>query len=1295
MVAQADGFAYVRVEASSGTGTFSITGQNQGSWPVLSVGETRSGEQLPHYWSARWYQVAVSAGDHVAAILNKDASIYTYLSIAEGVLPARGPQYSYQDQAVDMVAQADGFAYVRVEASSGTGTFSIAILEVSSQSLTPGVPYTGTFTECGQSAVFRVDTIAGRHLSISLTKPASWDSCLSVAFNRIPLLDSDAMTCGAAQTQLLDVPITEAGPYFILLESGTTAPCSGDYTISVQADDVPSLPLTLGTTTSVSLPSGTSLLFDIYLDQDGLLFVTSRQTQNGNCMLRLYDEEGVIKELSGYGDLLLSLPTLTAGNYLLEVSGYGSGMLYADTQLPDLQLGEWTVGTIYRQNGSAWYQVNVPEGQASLFFRVETIGLYSQLKVYHGAFDSTPVGTASGNNIDLEIPDPEPGMYYVHLTDSAWIQSDDQRRDHMIKADTVPVEAPDCTGPVITSFSPTVVGTSGPVTIRIFGQCLDQAASVCLRRQGDEDIWASEIAIDSQREILFATFDLSLAQQEQRELLVIDSEHHSTSAGSSLSIETGGRALVWSEIQGRGMIRAEREATYVLRFGNTGSIDVHDCFLWLTPPDSTSILGIDPVIGLSAMNAPPGVNLLPAVSGSSLCIWVSKLAAGSVAQIPFKIRGDKLGSFNISVDFIVSEDSDSEIGKTQSAAKGSGVLWDWHPAGTTPPIGSIVVRLSVGHGVGHVGIYVGDGYFVDLIPISGENSPYGVRYGDLHSLWTENREGTYLGAGSPKGQSPALGQRIAEEALARRLETGTYSIPPVDLPNFDARDCVEFVLEVFNAAGYPLDWWDTSSPALLYEEMSGSMWPDTGIGYAVAPSYWRSVLERLVTLPLFPFIVVDSVSPEDKYGPTGYDSPGVGQSLPKHWISRGRPIDYRVDFWNKATAPAATLDVVITDQLDANLDWATFEFGQVGFLDWQADIEPCQYFNVDIEDVQIDLSAYYPGAPVVDLVVNVEGTFDPETGQIEWRFHTMDPFTRDYPEEPVAGFLPPITDSGWEIGWVNYSVAPKANLASGTAIQNQAWVKFDTNDFNPAPPNPDSEIPGTGPWVNTLDAAPPSSAVSPLPETSVTALFEVSWTGQDDPNGSGIAAHDIYVSDNGGPWNVWLANETQTSASFTGENGHTYGFYSVAVDHVGYRETAPAQADVTTHLDIQIETPNVAAMTRAAAESAIASAGLTMGAVTEVYSDSVAAGSVISQDPQAGASVAPGTAVALVVSKGSEPHSSGCSGGSLDNKTPTRFGGVYADAMLIALVSAGLLIGCHRNLIRRVRVRCKFEQPTP
>ena len=92
----------------------------------MTLGEPASGQALAHGGSVLWYQVEVHAGDHVFALVHKDAGFNVYLSMAEGQLPGRASNYSYSDQAVELVAQSDGYAYVRVDAYD-PGTFSLLV----------------------------------------------------------------------------------------------------------------------------------------------------------------------------------------------------------------------------------------------------------------------------------------------------------------------------------------------------------------------------------------------------------------------------------------------------------------------------------------------------------------------------------------------------------------------------------------------------------------------------------------------------------------------------------------------------------------------------------------------------------------------------------------------------------------------------------------------------------------------------------------------------------------------------------------------------------------------------------------------------------------------------------------------------------------------------------------------------------------------------------------------------------------------------------------------------------------
>jgi YD repeat-containing protein len=293
--------------------------------------------------------------------------------------------------------------------------------------------------------------------------------------------------------------------------------------------------------------------------------------------------------------------------------------------------------------------------------------------------------------------------------------------------------------------------------------------------------------------------------------------------------------------------------------------------------------------------------------------------------------------------------------------------------------------------------------------------------------------------------------------------------------------------------------------------------------------------------------IYTSLTPEDKFGPAGWDPQGTPEGAEARYVSTGQQLNYRVEFWNKPDAPVPTQDAVMMDTLDPSVfDLSTFEFTDFGFLKWDVPLAGAQAI-----DMRVDLR------PDMNLAVEVKASFDPDTGEIEWWFHAVDPMTGEYPEDPMAGFLPPFNaETGYEMGWVEFRVEPNAGLPSGTQVTNQAFVEFDfAGDIW------DHPAPKESPWINTLDALAPSSVVAALPDVTEEPVFLVSWSGSDDAGGSGLADFTVYVSDNAGPFAPWLLNTTLTEDTFTGELGHAYAFYSIARDNAGNREAAPAMPD--------------------------------------------------------------------------------------------------------------------------------------
>jgi hypothetical protein len=261
------------------------------------------------------------------------------------------------------------------------------------------------------------------------------------------------------------------------------------------------------------------------------------------------------------------------------------------------------------------------------------------------------------------------------------------------------------------------------------------------------------------------------------------------------------------------------------------------------------------------------------------------------------------------------------------------------------------------------------------------------------------------------------------------------------------------------------------------------------------------------------------------------------------FITGDAPLVYTIYFENQASATAPAQKVVVTDQLSNNLDWSTLELVSIGFNQVEIPLPPGLTYYTGMSAVASDPNP-----------VRVQANFDPNKGIITWVLESVDPVTQGLPEDPLAGFLPPNKDwcNHCGEGYVSFLVWPKAGLVSGEAFTNQASIVFDVN------------VPIlTNVVTNTIDNQGPTSSVQPLAVQNLER-FLVQWGGSDNVNGSGIAFYDIYVSEDGGPFELWLGATTATQALYPGRTGHTYAFYSLAYDGVGHREEAPAVADSST-----------------------------------------------------------------------------------------------------------------------------------
>ncbi|MCX6270604.1 MAG: T9SS type A sorting domain-containing protein [Bacteroidetes bacterium] len=191
------------------------------------------------------------------------------------------------------------------------------------------------------------------------------------------------------------------------------------------------------------------------------------------------------------------------------------------------------------------------------------------------------------------------------------------------------------------------------------------------------------------------------------------------------------------------------------------------------------------------------------------------------------------------------------------------------------------------------------------------------------------------------------------------------------------------------------------------------------------------------------------------------------------------------------------------------------------------------------------------------VFVDVTAGLDIINNKAFWIFQAIDTATLLPTTVAEAGFLP-VNDSinHRGEGFVNFTIKPIGSAVTGDTLIKQASIVFDIN-----------EAMTTNTWKNTIDALPPVSMVNPLPSTSLTATIPIGLSGADDTGGCGIQKYALYYSQNNGPFHLYKEFETGSNATFTGETGSYYRFFSIASDHVGNTEAMKTLAEAFITID--------------------------------------------------------------------------------------------------------------------------------
>ncbi len=756
--------------------------------------------------------------------------------------------------------------------------------------------------------------------------------------------------------------------------------------------------------------------------------------------------------------------------------------------------------------------------------------------------------------------------------------------------------------PGISFVHPRTIGDTGSVTLTIYGSAFTGTSSVALVST-ETSIEAAHIEVASSGRRLTARFELRRASPGAWAVETVKARPVGAIVATlenAVTVEAAREGPIWADVLGPSAIRVDRPAHHTLAIGNAGNVDIERSEVLLSIPEGLTL-------NLDIPLDPPSDDEVRALSGDVM-VTVPKLGPGEVltasgllvaaatgtyltrigASISWQPTDQTVSSLELRRKYfdnaLISEDNQEDEFSSKPRWESCESATDefptfsngsyWVKTRNAPPKGFLVfyrseanfnaflsVAISLGNGtVAHM---IGGG----LIEHDWQDVP-GVTVIETVII-------------RPVGWTPALGERWFQGYDANRTSACQGVIPDtfcwMGMPTkylspgklalcpagFYCASCTHFVRDAYVVDGMmrldienmPRPWrgclknipphMDKRVSALLdqllvewhREKCPVENWEwlydvttQSAFSWENNPAcYDREKQTRAVR----------AVDPNEKYGPDGFGD--------ARFLNPTEPLKYVISFENLESASAAAQVVTIEDELDPDVfDLNTLVLGPVGFGE-QTPLVPSP------RPVAFEDTARVADALGVD--VNVKATMD-EEGHLRWTFTSVDPSTGAFPEDPLAGFLPPNVNSPEGEGYVTFFVNIKSDLPHETVIANQASIVFDENAAIL-----------TQTWSNTLDKAAPQSRVHVVEVGDGMAMLD--WTGTDE--GAGIRDYTVYVRDTDDVWSVFRENTPETGADFEGEVGAIYAFRVVARDLVGNVEPDDKEPE----LEVQLSSPDI------------------------------------------------------------------------------------------------------------------------
>jgi len=205
----------------------------------LTVGTQKAGS-LQGTYDIKYYQVSVTAGEHLFVVLDDDYNYYSYdLYIKFGSLPTtvdyddKGDSPN-ADQAVEIVSTQAGTYYIMVRSTSSGGNYTIVAHDDSTfPTLTLGTPQAGSLQGTYDIKYYQVSVTAGEPLFVILDGEDNYDHYdLYIKFGALPTTaDYDDKGDSPNADQEVEIASTQAGNYYVMARSTSGG---GNYLIRAQ-----------------------------------------------------------------------------------------------------------------------------------------------------------------------------------------------------------------------------------------------------------------------------------------------------------------------------------------------------------------------------------------------------------------------------------------------------------------------------------------------------------------------------------------------------------------------------------------------------------------------------------------------------------------------------------------------------------------------------------------------------------------------------------------------------------------------------------------------------------------------------------------------------------------------------------------------------------------------------------------------------------------------------------------------------------------------------------------------------